>query len=126
MEFASSLRARGKLSYFRINFVVQRRNYREMEQFVRWGMELNVDEVFFTRVLNWGTYSKEEFSSVSMMEEDGITPKQELQEILDLPIMHNKIVDMGTIQASLHKISESEIINYYKWELERKVPGLFS
>ncbi len=125
MEFAASLREKGELSYFRLNFVVQRRNYQEMVKFVEWGLELQADEVFFTKILNYGTFSDEEFRHVSMMEEDGITPKKELQKILDLPIMQNRIVNMGTIQAALHKVPEREIYNYYEWELERKVPGLF-
>ncbi len=125
MEFASKLRKTGELSYFRINFVVQKKNYREILDFVKWGMELEADEVFFTKVLNWGTYTQEEFLDISMMEEDGITPKPELEVLLDNPIMNHRIVDLGTIRYA-HKVDELEKIdNYYKWELERKVPDLF-
>jgi len=125
MKFASKLRKEGKLAYFRINFVVQKNNYLDMERFVEWGLELNVDEVFFTKILNWGTYSKEEFKEISMMLEDGVTPKPELTEILNKPIMKNPIVDLGTIQYQHSEVKE-EIDNYYKWELERKVERLFS
>lgn len=125
MKFASSLRKCGELSYFRINFVVQKNNYMEMPDFVRWGLELGADEVFFTKILNWGIYSDEEFKEISMMEEDGITPKRELQGILDDPIMKNEIVDLGTIQFSHRPISDTYIDNYYMWEMERKVHGLF-
>ncbi len=126
MEFASKLRKTGELSYFRINFVVQKRNYREMTDFVKWGIDLNADEVFFTKILNWGTYTQEEFKEVSMMEEDGITPKPELEKILNDPIMKNKIVDLGTIRYA-HTIDDFEkIYNYYTWELERKVTDLFT
>ena len=125
MEFASKLRREEELLYFRMNFVVQRKNYKEMIPFVKWGVELGCDEVFFTKILNWGTYTSEEFKEVSMMEEDGITPKKELEEVLNNPIMNNKIVDLGTIQYSHEPIREDVIENYYMWELERKVPGLF-
>lgn len=125
MQFAAQLRKEGKLSYLRFNFVVQKENYLEMERFVEWGLELCVDEVFFTKIVNWGTYSKEEFREISMMEEDGITPKKELAEILKKPIMHNSIVDLGTIQYE-HCEAPRQIENYYKWELERKVSDLFS
>lgn len=125
MEYASKLRKAGELSYFRINFVVQKKNYKEIIDFVKWGMELEADEVFFTKILNWGTYTKEEFCNISMMEEDGITPKPELEEILNNPIMNNRIVDLGTIRYA-HKNDEFEKVdNYYRWELERKVEGLF-
>ncbi len=125
MEFASQLRKSGKLSYFRMNFVVQKKNYQEMPLFVQWGKQLGADEVFFTKILNYGTYSQDEFFEISMMEEDGMTPKKELVKILDLPIMKDEIVDLGTIRYSHEPIGIDYIENYYKWELERKVPHLF-
>ncbi|SEA10670.1 Radical SAM superfamily enzyme, MoaA/NifB/PqqE/SkfB family [Pseudobutyrivibrio sp. ACV-2] len=125
MEYAASLRKNGELSYMRLNFVVQAMNYKEMPGFVKWGLELGVDEVFFTKILNWGTYSEEEFAQVSMMESDGVTPKKELKEILSLPIMQEKIVDLGTIQYGRMNVEKGSKENYYRWELERKVTGLF-
>lgn len=125
MEFASRLRKNGDLAYFRLNFVVQKKNYKEMPLFVQWGRQLGVDEVFFTKILNYGTYTQDEFREISMMEPDGMTPKKELEEILDLPIMNDEIVDLGTIRYSHEPIGLDYIENYYRWELERRVPGLF-
>lgn len=124
MEFASKLRKEGKLSYFRINFVVQKKNYKEIIPFVEWGKQLEADEVFFTKILNWGTYTDEEFAEISMMEADGATPKEALREIIENPVMKDRIVDMGTIQYG-HEAIEDVIENYYRWELKRKVPNLF-
>lgn len=125
MEYASELRKWGQLAYFRLNFVVQSKNYKEMPLFVKWGLELGVDEVFFTKILNYGTYTQEEFADISMMEADGMTAKKELKEILDLPIMQEEIVDLGTIRYGNKAIGLDYIENYYRWELERKVPYLF-
>lgn len=125
MEFASKLRKTGKLSYFRMNFVVQKENYLEMIPFAEWGEELGVDEIFFTKILNWGTYTEEEFAEISMMEADGITPKPELKEILEHPVMQSEIVDLGTIQYS-HKTDPADVVeNYYMWELEKRGGVLF-
>lgn len=126
MEFASRLRKDGELAYLRFNFVVQQKNYKEMIEFTKWGEELGVDEIFFTKILNWGTYSKEEFKEVSMMEEDGVTPKPELEAILNHPIVRNsKIVDLGTIRYT-HKIDYIDVVNnYYMWELEKRGGRLF-
>ena len=126
MAYAAKLRERGELSYLRFNFVVQRKNYQEMIPFVQWGERLGIDECFFTKILNWGTYTHEEFKDISMMEEDGLTPKPELQDILDNPIMQHKIVDFGTIRYHHEDAGVQEVKNYYRWELERKVPGLFA
>ena len=125
MEFAAGLRKKGDLSYLRFNFVVQKKNYQEMIPFTEWGKELGIDEVFFTKILNWGMYTKEEFREISMMEEDGLTPKPELQAVLDDPVMKEPIVDLGTIRYHHEGTDEKAIKNYYRWELERKVPGLF-
>lgn len=126
MKYAAELRQKGELSYFRMNFVVQRENYREMPLFVEWGEALGVDEVFFTKILNWGTYSDEEFRLISMMEADGITPKRELREVMELPVMRSPIVDMGTIQYG-HKVDETGVVeNYYMWELEKRGGKIFS
>lgn len=125
MKFAAELRKTGEISYFRMNFVVQKKNYREIPEFVRWGEELGADEVFFTKILNWGTFTGEEFRDVSMMCEDGITPKPELEEVLQNPIMKHRIVDLGTIRYSHEAVEGTEFHNYYMWELERKVTGLF-
>ena len=114
MAYASQLRKAGELSYLRFNFVVQRQNYQEMIPFVEWGKRLGVDELFFTKILNWGTYSREEFRDISMMEEDGITPKPELQAILEQPIMKDPIVDLGTIRYQ-HDGTDTELVdNYYR------------
>lgn len=125
MAFAGNLRREGKLSYFRMNFVVQKENYKEMPLFVKWGKEIGCDEIFFTKILNWGTYTPEEFAEISMMQDDGVIPKPELIEIMENPIMHDSIVDMGTIQCMNEPIPGKQIKNYYMWELERKVTNLF-
>lgn len=126
MKFASKLRKTGDLKYFRINFVVQRENYKEMIAFVKWGEELGVDEVFFTKILNWGTYTDEEFESISMMEKDEITPKKELQQILESDeIVKSEIVDLGTIQYGHKEDYVDDVENYYMWELEKRGGKLF-
>lgn len=126
MEFASELRRTGKVSFLRLNFVVQKQNYQEMVMFVEWAEKLGADAVFFTKILNWGTFTTEEFKEISMMEEDGITPKRELAQILENPVMKKAIVDLGTIQYMHDEASEEVIENYYMWELERKNRGLFT
>lgn len=126
MNYASELRRNGKLAYLRLNFVVQRRNYHEIPLFVEWGQQLEVDEIFFTKILNWGTYSDDEFNEVSMMEKDGVTPKEELVCMLSDEIVHNSTkVDMGTIQFVHKKDYTAPVYNYYIWEIEKRGGNLF-
>jgi len=118
LKFASKLRKEGKLAYFQISFVVQRKNYKEMPMFVKMGKELGVDKVFFTRILDWGTYSREEFKNITMTDSEG-RPNTELLEILQMPIMQERIVDLGTIVYKKKEKEYGYIYNYYLWEIDR-------
>lgn len=125
MELASRLKKEGKISYIRMNFVVQKENYQEMPDFVEWAVDLGADEAFFTKILNWGTYTDDEFRDISMMEKDTITAKKELKEILQNPIMKHEIVEMGTINYLTHEKSIQYVKNYYEWELTKRNKELF-
>lgn len=62
LNFISQLRKNGPLKTMRISMVVQENNFGEMPDFINLGKSLNVDTVFFTQLVNWGTFSDEEFS----------------------------------------------------------------
>ncbi len=90
MEFVSRLRKENKIVDFRLRFVVSRLNYLEMPDFVKWCLELGADMADFSRLENWGTYSEQEFSQLSMF--DGDVMKEELLQVLEHPIMRHPIV----------------------------------
>ncbi len=90
LEIASFLRKEGRIRRFVIRFVVSRKNYIEMPDFVRLGKEMNCDIVDFSRIENWGTFSDEEFDKISMFNADD--PKPEIKKILSHPIMNDPIV----------------------------------
>jgi len=116
MEFAAKLRQEGEIKYFRMNFVVQQENYKEIPAFIEWGKKLHADRILFTRILNWGTYTDETFEKISMVDKNG-KPKQALQEILNLPICQESIVDVGTFEWK-HNYEDAQFIdNYYMWEI---------
>lgn len=101
LETASDLKRRGEISLFFINFVVSRDNYREMPAFVQLGIDMGCDKVHFTRILNTGSFTDEEFQEVTMF--CGDKPNEELQAILDLPIMKDPIVKYMNIPQSTVK-----------------------
>ena len=57
---ASELRPR-PLQRFGISMVVQANNFHEMADFVRMGKRFGVDYASFHAIVNWGTYSKDEY-----------------------------------------------------------------
>jgi MoaA/NifB/PqqE/SkfB family radical SAM enzyme len=61
LEFISTLRKSGPLGWVGISMVVQENNFMEMPDFVRLGKRFGFDTVYFSQLVNWGTFSEEEF-----------------------------------------------------------------
>lgn len=54
-------RVNNKIEFWSLHFVVQENNFRQMEEFVKFAEEYDVDVVEFQKLGNWGTFSDEEF-----------------------------------------------------------------
>ena len=63
LKMISELRSQDKIKSFKLCFVVQRDNFREMPAFVKMAQELNVDVIYFQRMYywNWKNISEQEF-----------------------------------------------------------------
>ena len=66
LEFISSLRKNEPLDYVRISMVVQENNFLEMTDFISICEKYKFDEVYFSKIVNWGTYSEEEYKSIAI------------------------------------------------------------
>lgn len=55
------------IEFLCLQFVVQENNFRQMEDFVRFGETYGADAVEFQRLANWGTFSDEEFARRNVM-----------------------------------------------------------
>lgn len=63
-------RRRGELGQLRLDFVVQQANYREMPAFVELAESLGADYASFSKVLDWGTWSRSVFELQCIWHED--------------------------------------------------------
>lgn len=63
LAFIADLRKNGPLAYLEIHMTVQSNNYREMPAFVRLGREHHCDRVSFHQLLDWGSYSPDEYAA---------------------------------------------------------------
>ena len=54
-------RADNKIEFLCLNFVVQENNFKQIEDFVKFGEEYGADVVEFQKLGNWGTFSDKEF-----------------------------------------------------------------
>jgi len=61
MHFLSRLRADGIIPQLKFSFTYQVDNFREMAEFVRFGVSMNCDLVIFERLQNLGAYTDKEF-----------------------------------------------------------------
>jgi len=92
LEFLAGLHRKGIIPFFDLNFVVQRRNFREMKAFAELGMRLGVDKVRFARLHNdFESFSPEEFPAENVF--DPSNPHYpELLQILSDPIFESENV----------------------------------
>jgi len=54
---------------FKVRMVVQKDNYKQMKQFYEFSQQFDVDEVQFQRIMNWRTFTIEQFSEVDIFNE---------------------------------------------------------
>jgi len=100
LEFLAGLRLRGELSLLRLDFVVQDHNFREMPAFVELGKRLGVDQVFFQKVTDWGTFSVEQLQQ-RMIYDASHPQHEEFLEVLRNPLMEDSIVNLGNLSSFL-------------------------
>jgi MoaA/NifB/PqqE/SkfB family radical SAM enzyme len=93
---SGELRARGPLEWLGINMVVQENNFSEMRQFVQMGRDLRVDTVYFHKIVNWGTFSNDEYRRRAI-HIDTHPRHGELIDVLRDPIFNDPIVYLGNL-----------------------------
>jgi hypothetical protein len=61
LAFIGELRTHGPLEFLELHMTVQANNYREMVDFVELGRTYHADRVSFHQLLDWGSYTPEEY-----------------------------------------------------------------
>jgi MoaA/NifB/PqqE/SkfB family radical SAM enzyme len=90
------LRNRGDLGLLRFDFVVQRANYREMPAFVALGKSLGADQVAFSMVLDWGTWSIAEYEKQCIWKQDH-SEFEQFVAVLEDDVFDDPFVALGNI-----------------------------
>jgi MoaA/NifB/PqqE/SkfB family radical SAM enzyme len=125
LAFIGQLRRNNDIAFFRLSFVVQKDNYREMKQFVNMGEKYGADVVYFSQIRNWGTYTPTQFAGVAVHESDH-PEHAELVRTLQDPSFRNKRVRLNTLEKLLRfdvdkekKTDEGELPAYQKNTVEK-------
>ena len=104
MEFLSELRSTGKVPFLGLQFVVQKRNFEEMIEFVELGKSWNIDYIKFIRMFNFGSFSVDTFEEIDVCDERHPLHGRFL-EILRDPIFNEPCVDLFTIKP-FHELAQ--------------------
>lgn len=96
LGFIASIRRSLTIRHFEISFVVQQNNFREMPDFVRLGERLNCDKVLFQRIINWGTYTPDDFRSREVHDETH-PDHEEFKHLLSSEIFASPVVDLTNL-----------------------------
>jgi hypothetical protein len=115
LEFMAGLRRSGQIDRLQINFVVQKKNFREMVDFVKLGQHLDCDTIMFMKLWNFEAFTPAEF-----LENDVCSPGHpehgELLKILREPIFKSPEVSVFNIAALREGNRDGAA-----WTLARKV-----
>ena len=98
IEMVDELRRCGEIDRLRLDFVVQRQNYREMPQAVELAQSLlGVDGIYFAILTDWGTWSRDEYKWHAVWMQDN-EMHEDFIRVLDNDIFEDKKVDLGNVR----------------------------
>lgn len=61
-----------KIEFLSVNFVVQKNNFRQMEEFIHFAETMEADVVEFQKFQNWGSFSETEFDERNVFDEKNL------------------------------------------------------
>ena len=108
LEVMAEMRRAQTLRCFQINFVVQEDNFREMLDFVALGKQLGVDDIWFQRLTNYGSFDEPTFART-----DVTSPRHphhaELLEILRNPLLQGPGINAQLLMPLLPEVVASDL-----------------
>ena len=102
LGFISELKEQGTIPYLRLDFVVQRENYKEMVDFIKIAKRFKATKCYFSLVSDWGTWPVEEYKKNAIWKKDHPEFESFLKVMRD-PIFNEKFVDLGNLTAYQNK-----------------------
>lgn len=97
LSFIGDLREQGLLERFKMLFVVQRNNWREMEEFAYLAESLGADKVVFSGIRNWGTFPQLEYNDRAVHRPEHVEHGQ-LRKLLEKPLFSTPFVKQQVLK----------------------------
>lgn len=100
MKFLSSLRSQNKIKNLRVDYVVQKYNYKEMKDFVLifLSKDYDIDVVNFSALNDWGTWDKKEFLDMAVWHKENALYNDFIEHMKD-PVFNLKNVWLGNLTS---------------------------
>lgn len=99
IAYISEKKKEGQITYWRVTFVVQRDNVKELKEFVKQAEEWGVDEIFFQEIENWGVYKEDEYQAVRVTRDHRI--KKEYKKYFSQELILNPKIHWGNLSYVL-------------------------
>tara|TARA_R110000744_G_scaffold20622_1_gene54096 strand:+ start:1738 stop:2892 length:1155 start_codon:yes stop_codon:yes gene_type:complete len=97
IEMLDELKRCGEIERLRLDFVVQRQNYKEMPQAIDLANSLfGVDGMYFSIITDWGTWPRDEYKWHAVWMEDN-EEHSDFLRVLDNDIFEDKKVELGNV-----------------------------
>lgn len=96
LRFLGEKRKQGCFEEYRLDFVVQAGNFRQMPDYVDMARDFGADGVHFLMLRNWGTFTPKQYQDLAVTFED----HPEYEEFLDVladPRLGESFVDLGNL-----------------------------
>jgi MoaA/NifB/PqqE/SkfB family radical SAM enzyme len=96
LHFISNLRKQRKINLLQARFVVQDLNFSEIPSFIKLFLKLRFDVIEFSKMINWSTYSPQDFFNQCPWEKSHRNHLQ-FQKVLTSPILGHRRVFLGNL-----------------------------
>lgn len=96
LEFLGRRKKEHAYKFLRLNFIVQRDNFRGIPEFIRLGKTIGATHCALSLLNDWGTWTREEFAARTVWSRDHDLFEEFLTVMAD-PLLGDPIVDLGNV-----------------------------
>jgi MoaA/NifB/PqqE/SkfB family radical SAM enzyme len=112
-----SLISQKKFKYlkgFKLNFVVQEKNYREIVDFAKWALSFkNLESIWYNIITDWGHFPPGAYEAAAIWKSEHPNHTDFLNSLLD-PVLDHPLIDLGNLSQLVKKAKETQHEDFTK------------
>lgn len=109
LKMLSKLKREGKLSFFQLNYVIQKDNLCDVIDFIKLGKELGVDVINFTKLNDWDVVERDEYLDNCLIVDDCVT--NELFDVFQNPLFKDETIDISSFDIYIKNYKKRNKLN---------------